>query len=148
EPAILAVVDGLSARMGILRSAIQEEIKGIVRLYGTNCNVGPREALLDVWCAACAETYQRTLTGSNGVPESAVLLAVLCKFAAQEGLNQESLFQSCPTLQGVSVRGVRIDAQSSRPPCQRELGRQHRHESTNALHLLSQVLAQPALQAW
>ncbi len=145
---VQSLANGLSDRMGYVRSDILSEAETAVNHYATETNSRPGEALRDVWETALSESIQWSSGGSDGLSEAPVLLAFLRQCEKQGWPIEKRISQKGAEVQEVGMRGVRGQAIPACASHRRELDEQRSGQSSDALRVLSSFLARCAHQAW
>jgi len=140
------MADGLPESLGRLRPDQIEAIEAeCVNATGQD---NPGNALLDVWRSLAAETVQRSSGGLRSVQEAPILLAFLRQLSDQGWAFSESLPQPSQeaTQDGMRVLWWQVPLAGS--PHQRGLDGQQAGEPSNAMRVLSSVLARHTQAAW
>lgn len=147
ESHLHGLADGIQRRMGVVCSEVATATAKEVISYANAAETDPREAMLDLQAEAYAAAIRDAAGGSGQFYEAAVLLAYLRQLAVQGWPVTERLLGASPEASQGRVRGVRGEEVSPRPPRQRRLDGQPAGEPTDALRVLSSILARHAHQA-
>jgi len=93
-----------------------------------------------------AEEVSREIGRPVGIPETAVLLSLVCEYANRP--DQARVFMACAEALESDVRGVRTSAQASGASHESGHPRQPTREHPDALQALSRLLAHYGKAAW
>ena len=148
EPIAQQMVDGAAQSLGRLRAGAVEEIqKEIADAF--RCEADAREALRHVLAALSAEAPNvwRTRRLSD-VYEMPVLLAFVRQLADQGWPLAQSILRAGAEVTETSLRSVRLGVSTARASQERGLDGQRPDEHTDALRVLSSILARHAQAAW
>lgn len=108
-----------------------------------------KQALRDVRSALLEEAVQIWNSGGpRGLHEAPFLLAFLRQLTTQGWAFEKSILRSGAETSEAILRGVRVPQESTRSPHQRGLEGQSTREYTDALRVLSSILARHAQTAW
>jgi hypothetical protein len=124
-------------------AAIEEEVN-----HAACGETQTREALFDLWNTLSAEAFQRAPRRLDGVHEAPVLLAFVRQLARQGWAVAQGVPCSSEEIQEARMRMLRGDVAIARSSRGRRLDQQRPPESSNAMRVLSSVLARHARQAW
>lgn len=146
EPGILVVVDGLSQSLGeVCRARVEaftEEVNGAI------CEADRGKAVLDLWLSLAASAIRRPVGGLWSLQEAPVLLAFMCELTSAGWKVPKGVPQSRAEAQRAIVRMLRDNTEASSASRRRGLDEQRTAESSDALRVLSSILARHAQANW
>ena len=105
-----------------------------------------RKALRTLRSGNVAEELSREIGGSFSVPEAAILLVEVCKYAGR--FNEAWVLLACSKILEREVRGLRSSASPERSPHRSRPAEQLLREHPNALQTLPRLLALYGQKAW
>jgi DNA (cytosine-5)-methyltransferase 1 len=140
------VVDGLPASLAGLRAEFYAEALQEVIAYAATTERGPREALRAVRDQVASQAVWQKPRGFHGVSEAEVLLPYLCELDRR--IDDCGAQSAVAEASGLLLRGVRLHTGPTRPPQGWEHREQRAGEHPDALHVLPQLLARAARQAF
>jgi len=143
-----SLANGSTFGMGSVRGVDLEALtKEVVDACGRETD--PREALLDLWSALPTESLGGwPFGGSNGLSQAPVLFAFLRQLAQQGWPLAQSLPCASAEASSAELRELWFGAAAACASRQRGLDGQQSAEPSNAVRLLSPVLARHAQAAW
>lgn len=104
------------------------------------------QVLQGLWCGALQEDIQRAVGRYVGVFEARALFSRLWKYKNE--INQTRVFMEGAQVFETSMRGLRGKEAASRSPHRPGHNEQRRRQHTDALHVLSRLLAQTGRAGW
>jgi site-specific DNA-cytosine methylase len=143
-----SLANGSTFGVGSVRGVDLEALtKEVVDACGRETD--PREALLDLWSALPTESLGGwPFGGSNGLSQAPVLFAFLRQLAQQGWPLAQSLPCASAEASNTELRELWFGAAAACASRQRGLDGQQSAEPSNAVRLLSPVLARHAQAAW
>jgi hypothetical protein len=143
------MVDGSAESLGRVRDEVAEKAEEEVNAVAMEANISPAEALRAL-CEALGAQAKRQwpVGGVPGLHEAPFLLAFVRQLQAQGRAISESVPLSCPEETRGRLRMLWIDIAFAGAPRERGLDGQLTGEHSDALHLLSSLLARHVAEAW
>ena len=148
EPITQQMADGSTESMGRVRAETLREIEEEVA-HAIRHETDAREALLDLWQALSTEANAERETGVlSSVHGAPVLLAFMRQLANQGWSLPQGISRPSQEEKEILLRMLSCDQPPSRTPRRRELAKQLGGKSSNAMRILSSILARHAQAAW
>ena len=117
--------------------------------YGASYQGGPREAVLNLYEAlAQAALSERRPATIQRIHEAKVLLTLLCQLAHQGWPFAQGIWSTGEKTHQEILRMLWLGEPAACPSRRRRLEEQQPREYTNALRILSSILARHAQEAW
>ena len=148
EARSLALVDGLSDSLGLVRS-IAEAARREIDDWCSKTQTRPGKAMLYLRLSLEQEAQHiRSIGGHDGVHSATVLLAFLRKLQVEGWAVEESLSRAGKETPEAVLRSLRGEVEAACASSGRGLDEQQPEQPANALCVLSSVLARHAQEAW
>lgn len=141
------MADGFAENLGRLRDSCVEEIEEEISNAGI-AESDAREALRDLWIEFAETAIQRQAGGFNSFHEAPLLLTFLRELARKGWQFLDDLPPSCWQTPEAGLRELRqITPKAARPSRRLQPREQHSRKSTDAVSVMSQILARKAQES-
>ena len=149
EPGTQRLVDGSAASLGRVCEEDRKACEAEIGAYVSSHQINPRETLRHLWQTLSENTLrERSFGRLSGVHAAPVLLSFLRQLSQQGWAFSQSF--SCPSAEETEevLRSLRQQESITCSSSGRGLDEQRGRQLTDAVHILSSILARYAQEAW